>query len=318
MIYTVTVNPSLDYIATVNGFQPGMVNRTCAEKINAGGKGINVSIVLHNLGVENRALGFVSGFTGSEIERLLHNQGVATDFIHLSAGFSRINVKMRSLQQSASGEATAAIGEESEINGQGPHIAPADIDALYAQLDALGEGDTLVLAGSIPSVLPETLYSDIMARLCSKGVRFVVDATRELLTKSLAYKPFLVKPNNHELGEIFSVELKTRDEVVPYAERLRSMGAQNVLVSMAGEGAVLAAADGNVYQGPAPKGTLVNSVGAGDSMVAGFVAGYAQTNSYKAALKMGLCTGTASACSEHLADKEQVQRFLESYTGLAD
>ena len=313
MIYTVTVNPSLDYIISVDSFRTGGINRTSKEKINAGGKGINVSIVLHNLGMETRALGFVAGFTGNEIERRLHSQGVMTDFIHVRQGFSRINAKLRSIEN-------GVPGEETEINGQGPLLTAADLNALYAKLDTLNQGDTLVLAGSIPATLPladpQSLYSDIMARLSARGVRFVVDATRDLLKKALAYKPFLVKPNNHELGEIFGVELKSREEVIPYAEKFRAMGAQNVLVSMAGQGAVLAAADGCIYQGEAPKGTLVNSVGAGDSMVAGFITGFQKTGSYKEALRMGLCTGTASACSEHLADKDQVERLLETYTGM--
>ena len=258
MVYTVTVNPSLDYIIDVEHFKTGVVNRTFAEKINAGGKGINVSIVLSNLGIENTALGFLAGFTGNEIENRLIEKGIKTDFIHLNDGLSRINVKLRS-------------DEESEINGQGPNITEENIKELYSKLDKLTSDDILVLAGSIPSTLPQSFYSDIMNHLKDKGVKFVVDATKELLKKSLEYKPFLVKPNNHELGEIFGVELKTREDVVPYAQKFREMGAQNVLVSMAGEGAVLASADGNVYKSPAPKGKLVNSVGAGDSMVAGFI-----------------------------------------------
>ncbi|WP_191014014.1 1-phosphofructokinase [Treponema zioleckii] len=315
MIYTVTVNPSLDYIIDVDSFKTGTINRTKAEKLIAGGKGINVSIVLHNLGIETRALGFAAGFTGNEIERRLNDHGVQTGFIHVNSGFSRINAKMRSIESDS-------VVEETEINGQGPLLTKEDLNHLYEKLEELKEGDTLVLAGSIPSTLPlenpQSLYSDIMAKLSGKGVRFVVDATRDLLKKSLAYKPFLVKPNNHELGEIFGVELKTREEVVPYAQKFREMGAQNVLVSMAGEGAVLAAADGKIYKGEAPKCTLVNSVGAGDSMVAGFIAGYQKSGDYKEAFKMGLCTGSASACSEHLADKEQVQKLLENYTGLQE
>ncbi len=302
MIYTVTVNPSLDYIVDVEHFTTGIVNRTTSEVINAGGKGINVSIVLQNLGVENRSLGFVAGFTGTEIENMLTAKGVKTDFIHLKEGLSRINVKLRS-------------DKETEINGQGPFISQDDIQSLYDKLDTLKEDDTLVLAGSIPSTLPETLYSDIMERLQNKGVRFVVDATRDLLKKSLPYKPFMVKPNNHELGEIFGVTLKTKDDVVPYALKFKEMGAQNVLVSMASQGALLAAADGKVYEGSAPEGKLVNSVGAGDSMVAGFIAGFAKTSSYKDALTMGLCTGSASACSTHLATQDVVQKFYDAYEG---
>lgn len=300
MVYTVTVNPSLDYIVDVKNFKTGVVNRTCGEKIYAGGKGVNVSMVLSNLEIENTALGFIAGFTGKEIESRLIEKGIKTDFIHLEDGLSRINVKLRS-------------DEESEINGQGPNINKKDIEKLYSKLDKLSSSDVLVLAGSIPSTLPETLYSDIMNRLKDKGVSIVVDATKDLLKKALEYKPFLVKPNNHELGEIFGVELKTREEVVPYAQKFREMGAQNVLVSMAGEGAVLASADGKVYKFPAPKGKLVNSVGAGDSMVAGFITGFLQTKNYEQALKMGLSTGSASAFSEELATKEKVNEILKTF-----
>lgn len=305
MIYTLTVNPSLDYITDVKDFETGKVNRTSNETIFPGGKGINVSIVLHNLNIENKALGFTAGFTGKAIEEMLTKQNVNTDFIHLEKGLSRINLKLRS-------------NEESEINGKGPDIKEEDIAKLYAKLDEIKENDTLVLAGSIPSCLSESFYSDIMKRLSGKNIRFVVDATKDLLKKSLVFHPFLVKPNNHELGEIFGVELKTRDEVIPYALKMKEMGAQNVLVSMAGEGAVLASADGKVYKGKAPKGKLVNSVGAGDSMVAGFIAGYEKTNDYKQALKMGLCTGTASACSEFLATQAEVDKLLNSYDGFED
>ena len=305
MIYTVTVNPSLDYIADVAHFEGGKVNRTTAETIFPGGKGINVSIVLHNLGVENRALGFSAGFTGQAIEAMLAEMNVDTDFIRLDAGLSRINVKLRS-------------DGETEINGLGPAISKFSLERLYAKLDALADGDTLVLAGSIPQSLPQSFYSDIMARLSAAGkkIRFVVDATRDLLKNSLEYKPFMVKPNNHELGEIFGVTLKTREDVVPYAKKFQEMGAQNVLVSMAGEGAVLAAADGRIYKGSAPKGTLVNSVGAGDSMVAGFIAGFLKNGDYREALKSGLCTGTASACSENLATAAEVAALSAQYDGI--
>ena len=303
MIYTLTVNPSLDYIVDLENFKSGCVNRSCAEKIFAGGKGINVSIVLKNLGFESVALGFTAGFTGNEIEELLAEKGVKSDFIRLAdkSAFSRINVKLRSDK------------EESEINAQGPALTEADIAALVSKLDCLKEGDFLVLAGSIPKSLPQSFYSDIMARLSGRGLRFVVDATRDLLKKSLEYKPFLVKPNNFELGEIFGVSLNTREEVIPYAEKFREMGAQNVLVSMAGQGAVLAAADGKIYQSPAPQCHVVNSVGAGDSMVAGFIAGFMETSAYEDALKMGICTGTASAGLEELAGRADVEKLLSAF-----
>lgn len=298
MIYTVTFNPSLDYIVSVDNFKAGEVNRTTDEIIFPGGKGINVSIVLKNLGFDNTALGFMAGFTGDEISRLLEEKGVKTDFIHVKKGLSRINVKMRS-------------NEESEINGRGPEIMQEDIDKLYKQLDKLQEGDTLVLAGSIPSVMPESMYMDIMRHLQDKKIDIAVDATRDLLVNVLPYKPFVIKPNNHELGEIFNVKIETKDDVVRYAKKLQEKGARNVLVSMAGDGAVLVTEDGQEFRAEAPKGDLKNSVGAGDSMVAGFVAGYLTKKDYFEAFKMGVCTGSASAFSEELATKAEVEALYE-------
>ncbi|SER88477.1 1-phosphofructokinase [Lachnobacterium bovis] len=298
MIYTVTFNPSLDYIVSVDNFKAGEVNRTTDEIIFPGGKGINVSIVLKNLGFDNTALGFMAGFTGDEISRLLEEKGVKTDFIHVEKGLSRINVKMRS-------------NEESEINGRGPEILQSDIDKLYKQLDKLQEGDTLVLAGSIPSVMPESMYMDIMKYLQDKKIDIAVDATRDLLVNVLPYKPFVIKPNNHELGEIFNVKIETKDDVVKYAKKLQEKGARNVLVSMAGDGAVLVTEDGNEFRAEAPKGDLKNSVGAGDSMVAGFIAGYLTKKDYFEAFKMGVCTGSASAFSEELATKAEVEALYE-------
>ena len=247
MIYTVTFNPSLDYIVTVEDFKLGRVNRTSTELIYPGGKGINVSIVLKNLGFDNIALGFEAGFTGKEIIRLINEAGVSHDFIHVDSGISRINVKVRS-------------SSESEINGQGPLIDNSHINELYKKLDQLKKGDILVLAGSIPTVMPSSMYMDIMKYLAERDVKVIVDATKDLLVNVLEYKPFLIKPNNHELGEIFGVELTTRDEVVCYAKKLKEMGACNVLVSMAGEGAVLVAEDGSVIKSKAPKGKVKNSV----------------------------------------------------------
>ena len=226
MVYTVTFNPSLDYIVSVNDFQMGMTNRTCAEQMLPGGKGINVSTVLYNLGIETKALGFSAGFTGKEIERRMAEIGFTHDFISLPEGCSRINIKLKDF-------------DGTEINGMGPDISPENVESLMQKLDTLTSEDYLVLAGSIPGSMPKMIYRDIMARLASKGVQFVVDATGELLMNVLEYHPFLIKPNNHELGEIFGVELKTRDEVQPYAKKLQEMGARNVLVSMAGQGAVL-------------------------------------------------------------------------------
>lgn len=296
MIYTVTFNPSIDYIVDVKNFELGSVNRTSAELMFPGGKGINVSMVLSNLGFENTALGFLAGFTGKSVQKMLEVNGVNADFIEVEEGLTRINVKIRAQQ-------------ESEINGRGPAIKESDIKKLYEKLDNIKDGDILVLAGSIPAVMPETMYSDIMEHLKDKDVKIVVDATKDLLLNVLKYKPFFIKPNNHELGEIFDVELNTRDEVVPYAKKMQEKGARNVLVSMAGEGAVLVAEDGQVYKSPCPEGKVKNSVGAGDSMVAGFIAGYLESSDYKKALNKGLVTGSASAFSDNLATKEEVEEL---------
>lgn len=293
MIYTLTFNPSLDYILTVPNFTCGIVNRTTEEKIFPGGKGINVSMVLKNLGYENTALGYFAGFTGEKLKSLLEEKGIKTQFLSVQSGMTRINVKIRS-------------EEESEINGQGPAIGKEDIDKLYKKLDELTDGDILVMAGSIPDVMPSTMYMDIMKRLEEKQLKIVVDATKDLLVNVLQYHPFLIKPNNHELGEIFGITIKEKSDVIEYAKKLQEKGARNVLVSMAGDGAVLAAEDGTVYQSEAPKGKVVNSVGAGDSMVAGFLAGFLEYGSYEKAFQMGVYTGSASAFSEELATKEEV------------
>lgn len=301
MIYTVTFNPSIDYIVSVEDFELGRVNRTSKELVYPGGKGVNVSLVLMNLGKKSTALGFVAGFTGAEIENSLKDWGCLTDFISVKEGMSRINLKLRTK-------------EETEINGQGPKLSAEDLEKLYRKLDCLEKGDVLVLAGSIPSTLPDSIYQDIMARLKEKGIYIVVDATKDLLVNVLKYRPFLIKPNNHELGEIFGVELQEKEEVITYAKKLQEMGARNVLVSMAGAGAVLAAEDGSVLQSEAPKGKVVNSVGAGDSMVAGFITGYLNKSDYKHAFYMGIAAGSASAFSERLATKDEVQKIYESLT----
>jgi len=297
MIYTVTFNPSLDYIVRVDGMRLGTINRTYYENILPGGKGINVSIVLKNLGHESTALGFTAGFTGREVESRLKAAGVASDFIDVKEGMTRINVKVKS-------------DEETEINGQGPKITQDDIEELYKKLDALKEGDVLVISGSIPNTLPDDMYERIMERLKGRGIEIAVDATRDLLVNVLKYGPYLIKPNNHELGEIFGVELKTREEVVPYARKLQEMGARNVLISMAGEGGVFIAEDGGVMMSRAAKGTVVNSVGAGDSMVAGFIAGMLETGDGAKAFKMGLCAGSASAFSPDLATRPEVEALM--------
>ena len=275
MIYTVTFNPSIDYIVNVDNFMTGVVNRTSKEIIFPGGKGINVSMVLKNLGEESTALGFMAGFTGDAITRLLQEKGVTADFIHVTEGLSRINVKLRAQT-------------ETEINGQGPKIASEDIRKLYGKLDALQDGDTLVLAGSIPDTMPESMYMDIMEHLQNN------------------------KPNNHELGEIFQTIINDKDDVVTYAKRMQEKGARNVLVSMAGDGAVLVTEDGQEFRAEAPKGKLVNSVGAGDSMVAGFIYGYLNGGSYADAFRYGVCTGSASAFSEELATKKEVLALMDA------
>lgn len=297
MIYTLTFNPSLDYIVTVPRFTCGIVNRTTEEVIFPGGKGINVSMVLKNLGFENTALGFLAGFTGDKLKSLVEEKGIHAEFISVKEGMSRINVKLRSEQ-------------ETEINGQGPAIGETDIQKLYERLEQLKDGDILVMAGSIPDVMPGTMYMDIMKHLRDKKLKIVVDATKDLLVNVLEYHPFLIKPNNHELGEIFGVTIQEKEDVVAYAKKLQEKGARNVLISMAGDGAVLVAEDGTVYQSGAPKGKVVNSVGAGDSMVAGFLAGYLEHGSYEKAFRMGVCTGSASAFSEQLATKEEVLALL--------
>ncbi len=300
MIYTVTFNPSLDYIVGVEDFQPGMVNRTMSERVFAGGKGINVSLVLNNLGFANTALGFLAGFTGQEIERQLEAEGVQTDFIQIPDGISRINLKIRS-------------DVESEINGMGPAIRNEDIQKLNEKLDGLQDGDVLVLAGSIPAGMPESMYRDIMNRLKDKDLKIAVDATKDLLLNVLPYHPFVIKPNNHELGEIFGAEVADKKQAVVYAKRLQEQGARNVIVSMAGEGAVFVGEDGSEYESEAPSGQVVNSVGAGDSMVAGFLAGYLGTGDYREAFKLGICTGSASAFSEQLATREEIEKVRHSH-----
>ena len=293
MIYTVTFNPSLDYIVSVDDFKLGLTNRTSSELLLPGGTGINVSTILTNLGIESTALGFIAGFTGTEIVRRAERIGIRSDFIRIEEGISRINVKLKSI-------------DGTEINGMGPDISSEKVTELMEKLEVLGEGDVLVLAGSIPSTMPDDIYSRILEDLEGKGVTFIVDATGDLLLKVLKYHPFLIKPNNHELGDIFHVELKTREEVIPYGKKLQEMGARNVLISMAGEGAVLVAEDGSVYDAPAPKGVLVNAVGSGDSMVAGFTAGWIEKKDYRHAFYMGVASGSASAFSEYLATKDEI------------
>ena len=301
VIYTVTFNPSLDYIVSVKDFRSGMTNRTSSELMLAGGKGINVSIVLGNLGIESTALGFIAGFTGDEIVRRLHNGGINSEFIKINDGISRINIKLKSI-------------DGTEINGQGPHIDSSHIEQLMNRLRRLESGDVLVLAGSIPAGISDNIYKDIMDMLKDKGVQIVVDATSRLLTNVLEYNPFFIKPNQHELGDIFNVTLNTQEEVIPYALELKKMGAVNVCVSMGGKGAILVADDGNVYKAKAPDGILKNSVGAGDSLVAGFLSGWIEKKDYEYAFRKGVATGSASAFSERLATNGEVNDLIGKVT----
>ena len=297
MVYTVTFNPAIDYVIRTDELVVGMTNRSKSEEMYVGGKGINVSMVLAELGIKSKALGFVAGFTGRAIEDGAKEKGVETDFVHLESGCSRINVKIKS-------------GEETELNCQGPSISDKAIEELFGKLDKLENGDVLVLAGSIPGTLPSDIYEKILARLSGRKIKTVVDATKDLLLNVLKYKPFLIKPNNHELGEMFGVELKTDEEIISYAKKLREMGAVNVLISMAGDGAILVDEYGNVHKCGVCRGTVRNSVGAGDSMVAGFIAG-SEKGDYEYALKLGTATGGATAFSDELAKKDEIYELLK-------
>ena len=297
MVYTVTFNPAIDYVVQADDITVGSVNRTRGEKIYFGGKGINVSLVLAELGVKSKALGFVAGFTGEAIEKGIAESGVDADFVHLERGFSRINVKIKSEC-------------ETELNGQGPAIDDKALGELFAKLDDISDGDTIVLSGSIPGSMPADIYERILERLQDRKVKAVVDATKDLLLNVLKYKPYLIKPNNHELGEMFGVTLKTTDEIAEYAKKLKDMGAQNVLISMAGDGALLIDENGRTHICGVCRGTVKNSVGAGDSMVAGFIAGSSGSD-YEHALKLGTAAGGATAFSDGLAEKELIFELLK-------
>lgn len=297
MIYTVTFNPAIDYVVHVPQFEKGSINRCDEENAFFGGKGINVSLILNELGLESTALGFIAGFTGKAIEQGIAEKGIKTDFVHLNKGLTRINVKIRS-------------SEETDINGVGPNIDESQVNELFEKLEKLKNGDTLVLAGSIPNSLPSNIYEKIMEKLNKKGIRFVVDATKDLLLNSLKYEPFLIKPNNDELGEIFSTKIDTPELAAKYAEKLQQKGAKNVLVSMGSAGAVLLDEFGKEHYMPAIEGKVVNTVGAGDSMVAGFIAGVIQKSDYDYALKLGTAAGSATAFSEGLSEKTLIKRLL--------
>ena len=298
MVYTVTFNPAIDYVVHTGEMKLGATNRSEKEEMYFGGKGINVSIVLRELGIGSKALGFTAGFTGEAIEKGLSEMGIDAGFVRLKNGNSRINVKIKST-------------EETELNGQGPDIDEAAINALFAKLDKLSDGDTLILAGSIPSSLPSDIYEKILGRLSGRNIKTVVDATKDLLLNVLKYKPFLVKPNNHELGEMFGAELKTDEEIEKYARKLQEMGAVNVLISMAGDGAMLIDEYGKMHRCGVCRGTVRNSVGAGDSMVAGFTAGSLKGD-YEYALKLGTAAGGATAFSDGLAEKAKIDELLKT------
>lgn len=297
MIYTITFNPALDYITQVENFKIGKINRTKAEKILPGGKGLNVSIVLNNLKIKNTAIAFIGGFTGEELKNKIENYGIGTDFIKVTDGITRINIKINS-------------DEETAINGQGPQIMEKEIKELLEKIDKMKNNDIVVISGNIPNGVPKTIYETICEKLAKKEILYIVDATRELLINVLKYKPFLIKPNKEEIEETFNVKLNNIEEIKTYARKLQEMGAQNVLVSLGGEGALLISKDKKEYYSKAPKGKVINTVGAGDSMVAGFLTGFLKTNKYENAFKMGIATGSASAFSENLATEEDVEKIL--------
>lgn len=297
MIYTVTFNPAIDYVVAIDKIEAGCVNRLSSEQIYFGGKGINISLVLKELGITSKALGFVAGFTGEAIENGLKEAGIITDFVHLEKGNSRINVKIRS-------------DAETELNAAGPEISDNALSELFRKLNILENGDTIVLAGSVPKSLPEDIYEQILHQLYDRDIRTVVDASKDLLVNSLKYKPFLIKPNLQELGEIFGETPVSEDEITNCAEKLRQMGAQNVLVSMAGDGAILLDSGNNIHKSGVCSGIVRNSVGAGDSMIAGFLAGISDGD-FSYALKLGTASGGATAFSDGLAVREDIFTLLE-------
>ena len=298
MIYTITFNPALDYISQVDNFEIGKINRTKTEKILPGGKGLNVSTVLKNLGIENTALGFIAGFTGDELKSDIEERGIKTDFIKVEKGITRINVKISS-------------NEETALNGNGPEITEKDIKELLEKIKKIEKEDIVIIAGNIPKCINNNIYEIICKTLEQNKVTFIVDATKELLMNVLKYKPFLIKPNKEELEETFKEKIETKEDIVVHAKKLQLMGAQNVLISLGGDGAILVTAENKEYFSKAPKGKVVNTVGAGDSMVAGFIAGYKKSGDFEKAFKMGIATGSASAFSMNLATAEEVANLLK-------
>ena len=299
MVYTVTLNPALDYVMKLKALRTDDINRTDGEEIYYGGKGINVSVILTQLGIPNTALGFLGGFTGKKLEEMLKNDNVSCDFNYLKNGDTRINVKIKA-------------DKEIDLNACGPEITKEDMQSFLRKLDGIKSGDYLILAGSIPNTLPDDIYEQILERAGDRNINCVVDATGDLLKNVLKYKPFLIKPNHHELGDLFSVQIKSDDDIVKYSKKLQEMGAKNVLVSMAKDGAMLTDENGSVDKIGNAKGKLINSVGCGDSMVAGFTAGYIKTADYSYALRLGSACGNATAFSEKLATREEIERVFNA------
>lgn len=297
MIYTITFNPALDYMIQVDNFEIGKINRTNSETIVPGGKGLNVSRVLRNLGFDNTALGFIAGFTGKELKRRVEDFGIKTDMIEVDEGITRINVKISS-------------DSETALNANGPIITEKNIEQLIEKIEKFNSTDTVILSGNIPKNLDNKIYERICNKLSDKKIRFVVDSSQELLINALKYKPFLIKPNREELEETFNTKIQTKEEIMEYAKKLQEIGARNVLISLGGDGAILITEEDKIYSQKAPDGKVINTVGCGDSMVAGFIAGYEKSNNFERALKMGLAAGSASAFSEELATKEQVDKLL--------
>ena len=299
MVYTVTLNPALDYVMKLKNLRTDDINRTDGEEIYYGGKGINVSVILTQLDIPNTALGFLGGFTGKKLEEMLKSDGISCDFNYLKSGDTRINVKIKA-------------DKEIDLNACGPEITQEDMQSFLKKLDGIRDGDYLILAGSIPKTLPDDIYERMLERVSDRKVNCVVDATGDLLKNVLKYKPFLIKPNHHELGDLFSVEIKSDEDIAKYSKKLQEMGAKNVLVSMAKDGAMLTDENGNVHKIGNAKGKLVNSVGCGDSMVAGFTAGYIKTADYSYALRLGSACGNATAFSEKLATREEIERVFNA------
>ena len=309
MIYTITFNPALDYTVQVEEFEIGKINRTKSENILAGGKGLNVSIILKRLGIENTALSFIAGFTGKELERKIQQYNIKTEFIETAKGYTRINVKISSLEKKS-----LIQKDETALNGNGPEITQENIEELLKKIKKINSNDMVILSGNVPKCINEDIYEIICKELNENNVKFVVDASQKLLMNCLKYKPFLIKPNKEELEETFNTKIETKEEIIIYAKKLQEKGAKNVLISLGGDGAILLTEKNEVYYSNTPKGQVVNTVGAGDSMVAGFIAGYLKKQNYKEALKLGIASGSATAFSAGLALKEEIDELLKQIT----